>query len=249
MSIVSDTKIIKKKLPNHVAIIMDGNGRWAEQRNLSRTKGHEAGVQSISSIVDTFLDLNIRYVSLYSFSTENWTRPKTEIKALFSLIDTYIINKLEDILSKKIRVIVSGDITPLPNKTKQLLEEAIEKTKNNKVLIINFCLNYGGQDEIIHACSQLIKKRLETNNNINSLLKKITKKEFEKHLYTSILPPVDLMVRTAGEQRLSNFLLYQNAYAELYFTDILWPDFTKEEVYKSLIAFQTRKRKFGGLLK
>ena len=245
-------EIKKKQIPKHIAIIMDGNGRWASKQGLNRSKGHEAGTQTVSDMLDTCLELEIPYISLYSFSTENWLRPKTEIFALFHLIDHYIENKLTEIIKKNVRIMVSGDITPLPKKTKELLKHAIQVSKKNKVLIANFCINYGGQAEMLNVCSKIIESRINKLKqinllNIDNLNKKITKKEFEKFLYTYPLPPVDLMIRTAGEQRLSNFLLYQNAYAELYFSNVLWPDFNKEEAYKSIITFQNRKRTFGDL--
>ena len=248
------SKIKTGTIPKHIGVIMDGNGRWAALQSKPRIEGHKAGAETVNSMMDACLELEIPVVSLYAFSTENWRRPSFEIKALFDLLNLYITDKLPKMIQNGIRFIVSGDISKLPKKSQQLIEDGIEQTKKNKNLLTNFCLNYGSQDEILQAVQLLIEKRLEGFNekdHIKDHYKKLTRKpkskEFEKFLYTSKLPPVDLMIRTSGEHRVSNFLLYQAAYAEFYFTDVLWPDFDDVELYKSIIEFQKRDRRYGGL--
>ncbi len=248
-------KIKSLPTPQHIAVIMDGNGRWASKRRIPRIKGHEQGAQNIIRLLDSCFEIGISVISLYSFSTENWKRPKQEIKALFRLLEKFIREKLNKIKAKEIKVIVSGDIEKLPKRTKRMIERAIEETKKNHKMIANFCFNYGARNEIHRAISLLIKEKLkkfkETLKQPNlrdSSLVDVKPEDFEKYLYTSELPDVDFLVRTAGELRLSNFLLYQSAYAELYFTDVLWPDFSRAELLKSITEFQSRERKFGGLL-
>lgn len=230
--------------PNHIAVIMDGNGRWAKQKGLSRGEGHRAGAKTVDSLLDVCLELKIPVVSLYAFSTENWKRPISEIKTLFSLLDEYIENKLAKMESQNIRMVVSGDISKLPSKSRRLIRNALEKTKNNTSLIANFCLNYGSRDEILRAMNLLLEYRLKKDMKIS---KKITEREFSKYLYTSNLPDVDLLIRTSGEMRLSNFLLFQCAYAELYFSKKKWPDFKRNDFIKAVVDYHKRKRNFGGI--
>ncbi len=243
-----------KLTPKHVAVIMDGNGRWASKNGVSRIKGHEKGAQNITKLLDICLNIGISTISLYSFSTENWKRPKQEIVALFRLLERFIKEKLDELKEKKIKVLVSGDINPLPKSTKKLINYAIQETKLNHKMTANFCFNYGSRDEIHQAVTLLIKEKLkafqesfQTSHQKDLDIPQIKHEDFKQYLYTSELPDVDLLIRTAGELRLSNFLLYQSAYAELYFTDVLWPDFSKEELLKSITTFQNRVRKFGGL--
>ena len=254
-SLVIPENIKNLPIPQHIAIIMDGNGRWALKRGMSRIKGHERGAQNIIHLLDSCFEIGISVISLYSFSTENWKRPKQEIMGLLRLLEKFIKEKLNEIKAKEIKVIVSGNIEPLPKHTKRWIERAIEETKKNHKMVANFCFNYGARDEIHRATHLLLKEKLEKwkeslkqpNSHDLSLLD-IKPEDFEKYLYTSELPNVDFLVRTAGQLRLSNFLLYQSAYAELYFTDVLWPDFTRDELLKSITVFQSRERKFGGLL-
>ena len=246
-------QIKKSHIPKHIALIMDGNGRWAKAHSLSRAEGHKRGAAAVDLLMDACLDLRIPCVSLFAFSTENWRRPKTEIRALFNLLDAYIIDKLPKMKQNGIRFRVSGDISKLPRKSQRLIEDGLEQTRKNRAMLLNFCLNYGSRDEIIHAAHRMVQARAEklpakpSASDLKKLQKKPTAREFEKFLYTDQLPDVDLLIRTSGELRISNFLLYQCAYAELYFTDVHWPDFDESELYKSIIDFQNRQRRYGGL--
>jgi len=236
--------INKGVLPAHIAIIMDGNGRWAERRGLSRSEGHREGAKVLDSLFSTLLELNIPFVSLFAFSTENWKRPKTEVDTLFKILNFYLKKKIDLMVKNDIRLHVSGDISRLPRISQELIELALKKTGDCKKLTVNFCINYGGRDELINAFNSLLQEKLS-----EGVESKITSEDIEKKLYTHPMPDVDLLIRTAGEKRLSNFLLYQSAYAELYFTELFWPDFDEHELYKSLIEYQKRVRKFGGLKK
>ena len=244
-----DAQLKSSPIPKHVAVIMDGNGRWALNRGLSRIKGHEQGAQNIIQLLESCFQVGVSVVSLYSFSTENWKRPKQEINALFRLLEKFIKERLGEIKSKNIKIKVSGNIKTLPRKTQELIGYAMEETQTNERLIANFCFNYGARDEIHRAVNLVLKAQWENFKLLPNASSPpvIQPCEFEKYLYTNDLPDVDLVVRTAGEFRLSNFLLYQSAYAELYFTDTLWPDFNRSELIKSVLAFQNRERKFGGL--
>ncbi|MBL8021605.1 MAG: di-trans,poly-cis-decaprenylcistransferase [Leptospirales bacterium] len=235
--------------PRHVGIILDGNGRWAQARGLKRSEGHRAGGEALDRLLDLVLDLRIPCISLYAFSTENWKRPKIEIQAIWSLMREFFSSRLERCLEKGIRVHASGDLSRLPAANRKLIQEVIEKTAKNRNLTANFCVNYGSQDEILIAATKVLHRRLElAKKEPRKAQAAISQSEFEKELFTYPLPPVDLMVRPGGEQRLSNFLLWQSAYAELYFTETLWPDFDKRQLMKALKWFKSRPRKFGGLL-
>ncbi len=233
-----------KTIPSHIAVIMDGNGRWAEAQGKKRTDGHRAGADAIDRLLDVALHYKIKNISLYAFSTENWKRPISEINAIFNLLIEFIDTRLDKIHAKGIRIHHSGNRSKISAKVLQKIDHAMDVTKKNKNIIANFCLNYGGQEEILSAFSRIQSARKESRTPLD---KTITAKEFEKYLYTSTLPPVDLLIRTAGEQRVSNFLLWQIAYAEFFFTKTLWPDFGRESLEEALQFFETRKRKFGGL--
>jgi undecaprenyl diphosphate synthase len=233
-----------KNLPKHVAIIMDGNGRWATSKGLARKEGHREGSNAIDRLMDIALEIGLQNISLYAFSTENWKRPVPEINAIFALLDEFIEKRLDTIKAKGIKVHHSGSRKLIPPGSLKKIDRAKAETAKNKKLTINFCLNYGSQDEILHCFNSIIAERLREKK---SLEKEIKKKDIEKHLYTHPLPNVDLLIRTAGEQRISNFLLWQIAYAEVYFTDTLWPDFNREELLKALTWYESRVRKFGGL--
>ncbi len=234
--------------PRHVAIILDGNGRWAKKRGLSRSEGHRAGGEALDRILDDFLEVGIPAVSLYAFSTENWKRPRAEIQGLWKLMKEFFSSRLERCLEKGIRIHASGDLSKLPVANRKLIEHVVEKTKKNKVLTANFCVNYGSMDEIAHAVTEIVRERLELAKKGKRGDGAVSIKEIERHLYTHPLPPVDLLVRPGGEKRLSNFLLWQCAYAELYFTDVLWPDFSRKDLSAALKWYRSRPRKFGGLL-
>jgi undecaprenyl diphosphate synthase len=235
------------QLPKHIAIILDGNGRWAKQRNLPRSEGHRQGGENLKKLIDVILELEIPYISLYTFSTENWKRPKSEIQSLWNLLQEFFTKYLEECKQKQICIKVSGDISKLPKASQEILNKAVQETKKNKRLLANFCINYGSQQEILRAVNQIIQIKIEQYKNTGKI-SDIKIKEFEKHLYTYPLPSVDLLIRPGGEQRISNFLLWQCAYAELYFTDVLWPDFSREELFKALEWYSGRERRFGGLI-
>jgi undecaprenyl diphosphate synthase len=235
------------QLPKHIAIILDGNGRWAKQRNLPRSEGHRQGGENLKKLIDVILELEIPYISLYTFSTENWKRPKSEIQSLWNLLQEFFTKYLEECKQKQICIKISGDISKLPKASQEILNKAVQETKKNKRLLANFCINYGSQQEILRAVNQIIQIKIEQYKNTGKI-SDVKIKEFEKHLYTYPLPSVDLLIRPGGEQRISNFLLWQCAYAELYFTDVLWPDFSREELFKALEWYSGRERRFGGLI-
>ena len=231
--------IQKEKIPKHVAIIMDGNGRWAKKNKISRSEGHKAGADVIEPLMDTAFDIGIECVSLYAFSTENWIRPKDEILGLWRLLEYFFETKLETIKSKGIRIVHSGSLKRLPPKTKKAILDATESTRKNKNLILNLCVNYGGQQEIVDAINIWHEEAKPGA--------KITKKKLEKLFYSPVVKDVDLLVRTSGEHRISNFLIWQIAYAEILFTDVLWPDFKSENLLEAVYEFQQRVRRFGGI--
>ncbi|TGK05240.1 isoprenyl transferase [Leptospira langatensis] len=234
----------KQKLPRHIAVIMDGNGRWATSKGLSRSEGHRAGADSIDRLMEISLELGLEAISLYAFSTENWKRPVTEIRSIFNLLVEFIDSRLEGISKKGVRILHSGSRKRLSSKVLSKIDSAIEITQKNRKLTVNFCVNYGSQEELLNAFSKLSEERRKKKIPIQ---KPISTKELEKYLYTYPLPPVDLLIRTAGERRLSNFLLWQSAYAELFFTDTLWPDFGEKDLKEALDWYGRRTRKFGGL--
>ncbi len=226
-------------VPAHVAIIMDGNGRWAKQRSLSRSEGHRKGAEAIEPLMDAAVSVGVKAVSLFAFSSENWVRPQKEILGLWKLLDYFFDTRMEALHEKGIRIIHSGSLKRLPPGSKKKLGNAIEKTKNNKTGILNLCINYGSRQEVVGAVNCWLDERRGSE--------KLTMKRLEKHLFTADLPEVDLLIRTSGEYRISNFLLYQLAYAELLFTDVLWPDFSPEDFYGALYEYQQRERRYGGI--
>ncbi|NOY24158.1 MAG: isoprenyl transferase [Acidobacteria bacterium] len=226
-------------LPAHVAIIMDGNGRWAKQRGLSRVKGHKAGVQAIRSALDTVLELGIGNITLFAFSTENWTRPPLEVSVLMTLLRQFMRIELPRLMDKGIRMRALGDVSRLPKAIQNGIARVETETEKNIRLHFNIALNYGGRNEILHATRSIMADGLNPD--------KLTETIFEQHLYTCEIPDPDLLIRTSGEFRISNFLLWQMAYTELYFTDVLWPDFDVEQMLRALLDFQGRVRRFGGV--
>lgn len=227
----------------HIAFIMDGNGRWAKKRGLPRHLGHKEGCERVIEIYEECAANNIQVMSLYAFSTENWNRPKSEINHLFSYLEAFFKREIKRLIKDGCQVRTSGDLTRLPVKTQKVIADAKEKTKDCKNYIFNICLNYGGRDDILRAAKLFAKDVKEGKRDIDS----ITEDEFQQYLYTTDLPPVDLLVRTSGEQRISNFMPWQLAYAEFIFTPTYWPDFTKEELRKCLKEYMTRDRRFGGI--
>ena len=234
-------QINKEKLPNHIAIIMDGNGRWAKQQGFMRVIGHENGTKSVRETVEASAELGIKNLTLYAFSTENWNRPKLEVQTLMRLLVKSLKKEIKTLQDNKIKLAAIGCLNDLPKKAHAELLDVIEKTKNNTNMTLTLALSYGSREEIVNVVKEL---SLKVKNNIISS-ESIDESIINKHLYTQNLPDVDLLIRTSGEQRISNFLLWQIAYAELYFTDILWPDFKKENLYEALINYQNRERRFG----
>ena len=228
-------------LPKHIAIIMDGNGRWAKKRFLPRIAGHRAGVKTVDRIVTICRKIGIKALTLYSFSEENWSRPKNEINALMEILKRYLKKELDRMLKEDIRCNTIGTIDNLPLSAQKIIQDAKERTKNSKGMVLTLALSYGSRSEIVDAVREIasdIKK-----NKIS--VEDITLGLFQSYLYTKDLPEPDLLIRTSGELRISNFLLYQIAYAELYFTDLLWPDFKEDDLLKAVIEFQARERRFG----
>ena len=220
---------------------MDGNGRWAKQRGKLRMFGHENGTKAVRQVVESSTELGVKYLTLYAFSTENWNRPKIEVQTLMRLLISSLKKEINTLQDNDIRLNAIGNFNALPNKVKRELFDVIEKTKSNKRMTLTLALSYGSREELLNAVKQISIK--VKNNLISPDL--IDESLINEHLYTLNLPEVDLLIRTSGEQRISNFLLWQIAYAELYFTDVLWPDFTKEHLYEALANYQKRERRFG----
>lgn len=236
-------KLDFSRLPGHIAIIMDGNGRWAVKRGLPRFAGHRAGVKSLKSIVELCVEIKIKVLTVYAFSTENWKRPQEEIDVLMNLLVEYINKEIEELHRNGVRVSTIGRIEDLPESARKAIEMAKKKTLNNTGLILNIALNYGGRMELVRAVKEIVKNIAE-NKLIPEL---IDEKTITRHLYTAGLPDPDLLVRPSGDFRVSNFLLWQLAYTEFWLTSVMWPDFKKVDLLQALIDFQGRERRFGGL--
>jgi len=230
-----------QKVPNHVAIIMDGNGRWAKGKGMNRVFGHRNALTAIRQVADASSEIGVKFLTLYAFSTENWNRPKLEVDALMSLLISTLKKELPDFQRKNVKVNAIGNLTSLPKNAQKVLTNVIESTKNNTKITLSFALSYGSREEIVNAIKNISKKVVNKELNIEE----ISEKTINNHLYTFNLPDVDLMIRTSGEQRISNYLLWQMAYAELYFTNILWPDYREEHYYDAIIEYQNRERRFG----
>ncbi|MDU4277086.1 MAG: isoprenyl transferase [Finegoldia magna] len=224
------------RLPKHIAIIMDGNGRWATKRNKPRVFGHNEGMKRVVDVVENSLNIGIKYLSLYAFSTENWKRPQKEIDFLMQILIKYIDDQLNKLVTQGVKINILGDISVLPEKVIQKIEYALDSTRDNDKLILNIAINYGSRQEILKAVNTAIEKG-----------EILTDDEFSNLLYTRNQPDVDLLIRPGGEKRLSNFMLYQMSYAELYFSDIYWPDFKLESLIDAIYWYQNRDRRFGGL--
>lgn len=238
-------EIKSKKLPQHVAIIMDGNGRWAKKRNLPRVAGHRQGVEALRETIKLTSELDIKYLSLYAFSTENWKRPKQEVNALMGLLVEYLKKEINELNENGVKINIIGDISGLPDEAQREVINAIKKTEDNKKLVVNIALNYGSRLEITRAVKKLFNDIRDNKVSIDD----INEDMFSEYLDTSGIPDPDLLIRTSGEYRLSNFMLYQLAYTEFYFTDknILWPDFDRITYLKILKEYQNRKRRYGGI--
>lgn len=226
-------------VPNHVAIIMDGNRRWAEQRGLPGLEGHRSGLENMRSVIGYLGDYQVKYVTIFAFSTENWNRPEDEVIGLLCLLEERIDKEALEFHSKGVKLRHLGSLNGLSRRLQQSINRALELTKHNTGMTLSFAFNYGGRSEILHAVRRLISESVPAQN--------IDEKLFSTYLYTDGLPDVDLLIRTGGELRISNFLIWQTAYSEYYFTEVLWPDFDQKEVEKALLAYSQRQRRFGRL--
>jgi undecaprenyl diphosphate synthase len=239
----SSIELDMNNIPQHIAIIMDGNGRWAKERNLPRTLGHKAGIETIRDIVSECSKLGVKYLTLYAFSTENWKRPVDEVNTLMKLLVEYLRGEFQELHSNNVVINSIGDISKLPHLCQKELKEAYEKTKNNNGLILNLALNYGGRDDITNAFKKMYKdlkfSRLKEED--------ISEKVISQYLYTAGIPDPDIIIRPSGEQRLSNFLLWQCAYSEFWTSNIKWPDFRKEHLHQAIFDYQKRDRRYGGV--
>ncbi len=236
-------KIDRDRLPQHVAIIMDGNGRWAKKRGLSRIAGHEAGVNAVRASIEACREIELPMLTLYAFSTENWTRPKTEVSMLWRLLRKYVREELDNLDEEGIRIRAIGRLDKLPKGARTDLLRTCERTKDNTAMTLVIALNYGGRQEIADAA-----RALATDVKNGKIAPgEIDPDRFSKYLYTADLPDPDLLIRTSGECRVSNFLLWQISYAEIVITDVLWPDFSRKDMYKAILEYQARERRFGGV--
>jgi undecaprenyl diphosphate synthase len=240
MSLLRES-IILEKLPRHIAVIMDGNGRWAKLHGKPRVFGHKNGVVSVREITEAAAELGISYLTLYAFSTENWSRPQLEVNALMALLVETIKKELNTLHKNNIRLHAIGDLSRLPEKTRSALQEAIDATSSNDRMTLILALNYSSRWEIVEAAKNLALKVRDGQIGLDD----IDSEMFSNHLTTAFIPDPELLIRTSGEYRISNFLLWQSAYAEFYFTQVLWPDFRKDDLYRAIIDFQNRERRFG----
>ncbi len=233
----------REQIPTHIAAVMDGNGRWAQKRGLPRTAGHSAGSETFQKAAEYLQSLGVRYFTVYAFSTENWKRPEGEVGAIMGLLERYLKKAVREMAEKNIRLTFFGDLAPLSDGLKSLIAETTEISRHTTGMQVNVCLNYGGRDELVRAARSLARDcaagRLSPE--------KITEEALSSRLYSAGVPDPDLMIRPGGELRLSNFLLWQNAYTEFYFTDVLWPDMDERELDRAIAAYQSRKRRFGGI--
>lgn len=233
--------INREKLPQHIAIIMDGNGRWAKSRGEQRTFGHKNAIDAVRNAINACNEVHIPYLTLYTFSSENWNRPEEEVSTLMTLLSETLLLEAEEIFTKGLRLHMIGDISKLPELVREQLLNVIELTKNNTKGNLILALNYGSQNEILKAVKEISQEVKDGKIQVEDINEKV----FENHLYTKDFPPVDLMIRTSGEVRISNFLLWQLAYAELQFLDVLWPDFSKEDFFKCVVDYQKTERRYG----
>jgi undecaprenyl diphosphate synthase len=234
-------RLDKTNLPRHIAIIMDGNGRWAQNHSLGRIAGHRKGAESVRKVVEACRAIGISYLTLYAFSSENWSRPEKEVSALMTLLERYLKSEVKVMMKNNIRLRTIGDTAAMPEKVRTVLGDTIEKTAGNTAMTLVLALNYGSHDEILEAVRKLVEQALQGKIDTSD----ITAERFRECLYTKGMPDPDLLIRTSGEYRLSNFLMWQTAYTEFYFTDTLWPDFREEQLIEAILEFQRRERRFG----
>ena len=232
-----------QNLPRHIAIIMDGNGRWAKKRGLPRTAGHAAGAETFRTIATYCKEIGLDYLTVYAFSTENWKRPEEEVGAIMGLLKKYLLEAIEQMERDKVKMEFFGDLSALTPELRELCEQTREISKRYDGCQVNICLNYGGRDELLRAAKAYARDCIEGKADPNHL----TDEQLGGYLFSKGVPDPDLVIRPSGELRLSNFLLWQSAYAEFYFTDVLWPDFDKNELHRAIAAFQSRSRRFGGV--
>ena len=230
-----------KSIPSHIAVIMDGNGRWAKQHSLGRIAGHKKGVEAVRETVTACRELGVRYLTLYAFSSENWDRPAREVKSLMGLLEKFLKMELKTMLDRDIRLLAIGNCGTLPENVLKTLNEVISKTQGNSAMTLILALSYGGRDEILEAVRKIAREAAEGKIDPGDL----NKEAFSDYLYTEGIPDPDLLIRTSGEHRISNFLLWQTAYTEFYFTDVLWPDFRKKDLIAAIRDYQGRERRFG----
>ncbi|MGI8960343.1 MAG: isoprenyl transferase [Bryobacteraceae bacterium] len=238
------TQLDPKRFPGHIAIIMDGNGRWARQRNFPRILGHKAGVDPVRTVVETCAQLRLEALTLYAFSVENWKRPRHEIEGLWRLLRIYLRRELPSLMRNDIQLMAIGRLESLPAPVQEELQTAVDKTAQNRGMRLNLAINYGGRTELVDAVNSILDDA-RVDGSLSSL--EVTEEAIAGHLYTAGVRDPDLLIRTSGEMRISNFLLWQVAYAELYVTDTLWPDFTRMELLEAILEYQNRERRFGGL--
>ncbi len=232
---------VLKRLPVHVGVIMDGNGRWAKRRGLPRAAGHRAGMKSVKTVVNASGTIGIKYLTLYAFSVENWLRPKPEVTVLMRLLREYLMSEIDELDAKRVRIITSGRTSDLEKNARKILMDSIERTTHNTGLVLNLALSYGGRAEIVDAV-----KRLSRDLSAHAIKpERIDEEIVRRYLYHPEVPDADLIIRTSGENRMSNFLLWQAAYAEFYTTDVLWPDFGEQDLHRALLDYQNRDRRFG----
>jgi undecaprenyl diphosphate synthase len=238
---MADQDIRSDRIPRHVAIIMDGNGRWAEARGLERNEGHRAGIEAVRTVLRTANDLGIRFVTLYAFSSENWGRPQDEVRELMRLLEHFLVEDLEEVLEKGIRIRAMGRLERLPPQLRSLVLEAVERSANNEAMTLVFALSYGGRGEIVDAARRIARDAAAGEIDLHGIDEKL----FASYLYEPELPDPDLLIRTGAESRISNFLLWQLAYTELYTTRVMWPDFVRQDLLVAIQDYQSRERRFG----
>jgi undecaprenyl diphosphate synthase len=232
-----------KNLPVHLGVIMDGNGRWAKKRGLPRLAGHRAGMRSVKQIVNSCGEIGIKYLTLYAFSVENWLRPKAEVTGLMRILREYLLKEIDELDGQGVKIVASGRIDDLEKTALKILRDCIKRTQHNQGLVLNLALSYGGRAELADAVKRIVREIRSGHLNPD----KIDESAISKQLYHPEIPDPDLIIRTSGEHRLSNFLIWQSAYSEFYFTEVLWPDFGREELMRSLLEYQGRERRFGGI--
>ncbi len=239
----AQTEVDFSRLPRHIAIIMDGNGRWAKKRGLPRTAGHAAGAETFRTIATYCKDIGISYLTVYAFSTENWKRPAEEVSSIMGLLKKYLLEAIGQMERDRVKMEFFGDLSPLTPELRELCERTREISRHYEGCQVNICLNYGGRDELVRAAQAYARDCLDGRADPNHL----SQEQFGGYLFSRGVPDPDLVIRPSGELRLSNFLLWQSAYAEFYFTSVLWPDFSKEELHRAIAAYQRRERRFGGV--